>query len=233
MLLTPDGWLIALFGVTIFFAIWGGVGSQATVRLVTKKHKSLIAESHQLKEESNSKTINCYKLFSNYLYSYVKRFNLGAEERVSLYKTDMEMFSCIGRFSENEVFKSKPSRLYPKDQGCIAEAWKTGMFQDAGAPDPETDFNAWKEYNIQKFNFTDDQLNNIKMRSRAFYGIRLQNSQNVTIAVLVFESLKTNGVPFAKIRRFFKNHEITNLINLVESLENHIPSLEKAKSEGF
>jgi len=233
MLLTPDGWLIALLGVTMFFAIWGGAGSQATVRLVTKKHKSVIAENDQLKEESNSKTINCYKLFSNYLYSYVKRFSLGPEERVSLYKLDMEMFSCVGRYSENEVFKSKPSRLYPKDQGCIAKAWETGIFQDADAPDPDTNLNAWKEYNIQKFNFTDKQLNKIRMRSRAFYGIRLQNAQNITIAVLVFESLNTNGLPFGKLERFFKNHEITNLINLVESLENHIPSLEEAKLEGF
>jgi hypothetical protein len=233
MLWSYDGWLIALFAVTVICAIWGGLGSQAVVRLVTRKHKDVVDENDQLKEESNSKSINCYKLFSNYLYSYAKRFDLGSDERVSLYKLDMDMFSCIGRYSENEVYKSKPSRLYPKDQGCIAKAWETGSFQDANIPDPQVDLNAWKAYNIEKFNFTDEQLDNIRMRSRAFYGIRLQNAQNVTVAVLVFESLKANGLHFGRIQRFFKNHEVRNIVNLIESLENHMPSLEEARSEGF
>ncbi len=233
MLLSYEGWLITLFFLTVFCAVWGGVGSQATVRLVTRKHRDVIAENDQLKEESNSKSIDCYKVFSNYLYSYVQRFELGAEERISLYKIDMDMFSCVGRYSENELFKSKPSRLYPKDQGCIAKAWETGKFQDTNAPDPEMDLNAWKQYNMEKFNFTEEQINQIRMRSVAFYGLRLQNAQNATVAVLIFESLKANGLPFGKIQRFFKNHEVTNLVNLVESLEHHMPSLEDARSEGF
>jgi len=120
-----DGWLITLFVLTVFCAIWGGLGSQVTVRLVNRKHREVVAENDQLKEETNSKSINCYKVFSNYLYSYAQRFELGPNERVSLYKLDMDMFTCIGRYSENELFKSKPSRLYPKDQGCIAKAWET------------------------------------------------------------------------------------------------------------
>jgi hypothetical protein len=145
----------------------------------------------------------------------------------------MNMFSCVGRYSENELFKSKPSRLYPKDQGCIAKAWETGKFQDTSAPDPEADLAAWKQHNIENFNFTEEQIEKIRMRSRAFYGLRLKNAQNATVAVLVFESLKVNGLPFGKIERFLKDHEIRNLVHLVESLEHHIPSLEDARSEGF
>ena len=183
MLCNTDTWVIVLFCATVFCAIWGGVGSQATVNLVNRKHKEALDENGQLKEESNSKSINCYKLFTNYLYSYFRRFNLDSNERVSLYKLDMEMFSCIGRYSDNEVFKSKPNRLYPKTQGCIAKAWEIGKFEDANAPDPNTDLAGWKQYNIDKFNFDIDQLERIRMRSRAFYGIRLQNAQNITVAV--------------------------------------------------
>lgn len=233
MLMSYDDWLITLFCITVFCAVWGGAGSQATVRLVTRKYKEVVSENDQLKEESNSKSINCYRVFSNYLYSYAQRFQLGVDERVSLYKLDMEMFSCIGRYSENELFKSKPSRLYPKDQGCIAKAWETGSFQDTSAPDPDDDLGDWKQYNIDKFNFTEEQIENIRMRSRAFYGLRLQNSENETVAVLVFESLKVNGLPFGRIERHLKKHEIKNIVNLIESLEQHMPSLEDAKSEGF
>ncbi|WP_299948419.1 hypothetical protein [uncultured Microbulbifer sp.] len=233
MMMSYEGWLVTLFCAAVFCAIWGGAGSHATVRFVTRKHKDVVTENDRLKEESESKSINCYKLFSNYLYSYAQRFNLGAKERVSLYKLDMEMFSCIGRFSENELFKYKPSRLYPKDQGCIAKAWETGTSEDTSAPDPEDDLVAWAQYNIDKFNFTAEQIKNIKMRSRAFRGIRLNNSENITVAVLVFESLEQNGLPLAKISRFFKQHEVKNLVNLIESLKQHIPSLEGARSEGF
>ena len=233
MLMSYDGWLTTLFYITVFCAVWGGLGSHVTVRFVTRKYKQAVSENDQLKDESNSKSINCYRLFSNYLYSYVQKFGLGVEERVSLYKLDMEMFSCIGRYSENELFKSKPSRLYTKDQGCIAKAWEVGKIQDTSAPDPDDDLDKWKQHNIDKFKFTAEQIENIRMRSRAFYGLSLQNSENETVAVIICESLKVNGLPFGKIERYFKEHEIKNLVNLIESLEQHIPSLEDAKSEGF
>jgi hypothetical protein len=233
MLCSPDVWLLALFLVTIFCAIWGGLGSQLTVSLVTEKHRDILDENDQLKDEANSKHIDCYKLFSNYLYTYFTKFKLSSEERVSLYKLDMDMFSCIGRYSDNEVFKSKPNRLYPKYQGCIAKAWENGSFQDTDAPDPVSNLEAWKLYNIEKYDFTNDQIDRIRMRSRAFYGIRLKDAQNVTVAVLLFESLKVNGIPFGKIERYFKCHEIRNIVNLIESLGSHMPSLEEARSEGF
>ncbi|MDP1774167.1 MAG: hypothetical protein Q8L15_18015 [Methylobacter sp.] len=233
MLCNADTWLIVLFCVTVFCAIWGGVGSQATVSLVNRKHREVLDENEQLKEESNSKSINCYKLFTNYLFSYFQRFAFGPNERVSLYKLDMDMFSCIGRYSDNEIFKSKPSRLYPRNQGCIAKAWEIGNFQDTNAPDPTADLAGWKKYNIDNFNFDIGQIERIRMKSRAFYGIRLQNHQKITVAVLVFESLEPDGLPFGKIDRFFKNHEICTIVNLIESLEKHIPSLEDARAEGF
>lgn len=212
----------------------GGVGSHVTVRLVTKKHNEVIEENDVLREESNSKSINCYKLFSNYLYGYAEQFSLGPDGRVSLYKLDMDMFSCIGRYSDNEVYKSKPSRLYPKNQGCIAKAWETGSCQNTNAPDPEADFTAWKMHNVQNFNISDEQLDKIRMHSRAFYGIRLQNTDHNAVAVLIFESLKQNGLQLSKIQKHFhKNNEIRNIVNLIESLESHMPSLEEARSEGF
>jgi hypothetical protein len=233
MLCDAETWLIILFIVTVVCAMWGGIGSQATVSLVSHKYKEILEENEQLKDESNSKSINCYKLFTNYLYSYFRRFGLGPNERVSLYKLDMEMFSCIGRYSDNEVFKSKPNRLYPRTQGCIAKAWELGKCEDATAPDPNLDLAGWNQYNINKFNFDIIQLNQIRMKCRAYYGIRLQNAHNITVAVLLFESLNNNGLPFGKIQRFFEANEKRNIVNLIESVENHIPKLQDARAEGF
>jgi len=232
-LLGAEGWLIVLLIITAFCAIWGGIGSNVTVSLVKKKHKEVVEDNELLKQDRDSKSINCYRLFSKYLYGYYKRFGLTNNERVSLYKLDMDVFSCIGRHSDNELFKAKPNRLYPKDEGCIAKAWELGKIQNADAPDPKENMDAWVSYNVEKFNFTGDVLKKIKMKSRSFYGFRLRNMQNDTIAVLMFESLNPHGIKFEKLNRFFNDHEKGNITHLVESLENHIPSLELARSEGF
>jgi hypothetical protein len=233
MLFTTEQWLIVLLACTVFCAIWGGVGSNVTVSLIKKKHKEVVDDYELLKQDRDSKSINCYRLFSNYLYGYYERFELTSNERVSLYKLDMDRFSCIGRHSDNEIFKAKPSRLYPNNEGCIAKAWQIGKVQDASAPNPEDGLESWVSYNIDKFNFSEDVLMNIKMKSRSFYGFRLRNTQNETIAVLMFESLDPDGLKFGKFDRFFNEHEKKNITHLVKSLEKHIPSLEMARQEGF
>lgn len=233
MLFTTEQWLIVLLACTVFCAIWGGVGSNVTVSLIKKKHKEVVDDYELLKQDRDSKSINCYRLFSNYLYGYYERFELTSNERVSLYKLDMDRFSCIGRHSDNEIFKAKPSRLYPNNEGCIAKAWQIGKVQDASAPNPEDGLESWVSYNIDKFNFSEDVLMNIKMKSRSFYGFRLRNTQNETIAVLMFESLDPDGLKFGKFNRFFNEHEKKNITHLVKSLEKHIPSLEMARQEGF
>ena len=233
MLFTSEGWLIALLIFTVFFAIWGGIGSHATVYLVKKKYEQVSEKNEQLRHECNSKSINCYKLFSNYLYSYYEKFDFTVNERISLYKLDMHLFSCIGRYSDNEVFNAKPSLLYPNGEGCIFKAWQIGKIQDAGAPDSESNMADWISYHVEKFNFSEDVLKNIKMKSRSFYGFRLRNTQQKTIAVIIFESLNPNGIAFGKLDKFFNDCEKKNITRLIESLENHIPSLEMAKKEGF
>ena len=232
-LFTTEQWLMVLLVFTVFFTIWGAVGSNVTIWLIKKKHKEVVDDYELLKQDRDSKSINCYQLFSNYLYSYYERFELTSNERVSLYKLDMDRFSCIGRHSDNEIFKAKPSRLYPINEGCIAKAWQVGIINEAGAPNPEDGLENWVSYNINKFNFSEDVLMNIKMKSRSFYGLRLRDTQNEAIAVLMFESLDSEGLKFGKLKRFFNDRETKNITHLVKSLEKHIPSLEMARQEGF
>lgn len=233
LLCTAGSWLIIVLVISIVCLIWSSLGSHVTLSLLKRKCKDLYESHLSLKQESESKSINCYRLFSNWLYSYSNHLGLTVDERVSLYKLDMNLFSCIGRYSENELFNSKPTRFYPREQGGISRAWEVGAFQDTGAPDPEVDVQAWVNYNVKNYNFTEEELSNIRMKSRAFYGLRLKNSRNETIAVLLFESLKQNGLPFGKIGRLLNDQEKTNLTALIECLDEHIPTLESAREEGF
>ena len=233
LLCTTATWLIVVLVISVVCLIWGGLGSHVTLACLKRKRRDIYESYLSLKQESESKTINCYRLFSNWLYSYSNHLGLTVDERVSLYKLDMNFFSCIGRYSENELFNSKPTRFYPREQGGISRAWEVGRFQDTEAPDPEENMQAWVDYNVNEYNFTEEDLSNIRMKSRAFYGLRLKNSRNETIAVILFESLKPNGLPFGKLRKLLNEQEMTNLTALIESLNEHIPTLESAREEGF
>jgi hypothetical protein len=230
---TTSSWFLVLLALSVLCLIWGGVGSHVTLALIKKKFKALFGLNETLKQESESKSINCYRLFSNWLYSYSTHLRLTTGERVSLYKLDMNMFSCIGRYSENEIFNSKPTRLYPREQGGLSRAWEVGVFENTEFPDPEENLQAWTSYNMENYNFTKEELLNIRMKSRAFYGVRLKNYHNTTVAVILFESLKPNGLSFGKLKRLLNDQEKMNLTALIESLKEHIPTLEAAREEGF
>lgn len=227
-----DTWTLTFFVLTVVFAVWGGITSQATVHFVHEQYKKLLGEHNVLKGNFESNRIDCYELFSKYLYNIYRQLGLGVTDRVSLYKIDLSKYSCIGRFSDNQLYQSKPTRLYPAGQGFIETAWQVGTVEDANSPDPTTNWAGYVQYHA-KYGFTEEQLKALRMKSRSFFGLRLRDEQNQTIGVLMFESTKPNGLPFGKLRRFFNEHEIRNMFSLIKSLESHIPSIESAYSEGF
>lgn len=226
-------WLLVFLLVSTFCALWGGLGLGATVHFTTEKYKKLLANYLAVKNENESKTIDCFKLFSNYLYGLSTKLNFGTNERISIYKSDLERYSCIGRFSENGVYTEKSGRLYPATQGCIAKAWEIGTFTEGSSPDPITEWQKYVEYHTKKYSFTEDELKTLRMKSRSYYGIRLQNQQQKTVGVLILESTDAGGIPFGKIGKIITDVEKRHLSSLIESLESHMPSLERANAEGF
>ncbi|OBU20671.1 hypothetical protein [Photobacterium aquimaris] len=236
-----EEWFTALFISAFICAIWGGLGGHVTRSILKttyhrlkRENEQLQEDNQQLHEKSNSKTINCYDLFSRYIFNnYFSKFVLTSNERISLYKMDMDLFLCVGRYSDNEVYRTRPNRLYPRNIGCIEKIWQTGYFADVNPYSPEDDLPNWKMHNITEFSIDNETLDNIKMKSRALQGFRIQNNQKKTVAVLVFESINADGLKLSKIKRAMTDREKQNLCHLLESLENHMPSLEIASSEGF
>lgn len=228
-----DKWTITLLIVTILSAVWGGVASHVTIHFVKENYKKLLKKYSDLQSDYEGRSIDCYKLFSNYIYGLYLNLKLGTNERVSLYKLDLEKYSCIGRFSENEIYKGRPNRLYPKHQGCIAKAWEVGSVEDADSPDPESDWAKYVDHHTKKYGYSEEELKVLRMKSRSFFGIRIRNEQKKVMAVLMFESTLPNGLPFGKIKKLLNENEQKKLCSLIEALESHLPSLESANSEGF
>lgn len=220
------------------FAVILGLLPTFGFRYIQKQDKALIkkcqTENSELKNYLNNRELDTYSIFSSYLKTIFDDLKMTAEERVSLYKLDLDKFTCIGRYSDNEIYREKTHRLYPKNQGCIGQAWRTGAHEISNSPSFAEDEEGWYKYHCQTYDFSRSELLNIKMKSSSFQGIRLKDSQNdETIAVIVFESILKDGLKFGRITKYFNTHSKKALVGLVESLSAHIPTLEKAMEEGF
>lgn len=227
-------WFTLLFFTALGGVVWGSLGSYVTGSLLKKTYKRISQENEQLIAQNSSNSINCYKFFSQYIFNnYYTKLKLTTNERISLYRLDMELFSCVGRYSDNEHYKTKPDRFYPRNIGCIENVWETGYLQHVIPYDPRTSLPEWKKHNIDEFGFEEAVLDRMKMKSQSLQGFRIRNDKQETVAVLVFESTEKNGLKFEKIKTAMTNREIKNLCHMLESLESHMPSLEAAHSEGF
>lgn len=229
-----EDWFTLLFFTALVGVIWGSIGSYATGSLLKKAYKRISQENELLQAQNNSNSIDCYNFFSQYIYNnYFTNFKLSANERISLYKLDMDLFSCVGRYSDDELFKTKPDRFYPRNIGCIESVWKKGYFQHVIPHDPRVDLDAWNQHNINEFGFEIATLDRMKMKSQSLQGFRIKNDKQETVAVLIFESIEKTGLKFESIKGKMTSRELKNLCHMLESLDNHMPSLENAHSEGF
>jgi hypothetical protein len=222
-----------IFISAVLFAVAGSVGWYFGVRKLQQENAKLKKENLELTEEARSKSINTYEVFSNYLYAFGQKFGLNSTERISLYMLKMNHFSCIGRYSDNETFRAKPRRLYPVTQGSIGRAWQHGVDQVTESPVFAESPDEWIFFHKEKYGFTEEQLSKLTMKSASIFSKRLRNNKHETVGVLVVESMKNTGVPFGKLTKYFQSEEGGSIVNLIEALKSHVPSLEIAESEGF
>lgn len=226
-------WQFLLFGFAVFFGAWGGVAFKVSESLLKRRIREQDGQIEAMQELAESKELDSYEIFSGYLKCTSVDLGFSDRERISLYKLSMGVFSCIGRHSENEVFREKPERLYPKNRGCIGKAWEQGSYQVTNSPDSALDLDGWFSYHEKQYGYTHGELDSIRMKSSSFYGVRLKNSKDQAVAVIVFESLDKDGIKFGKLSRYFNPPMQKLLVGLIEALDRHIPSLEHAKKEGF
>ncbi|MEY2703757.1 MAG: hypothetical protein RLY43_2396 [Bacteroidota bacterium] len=222
-----------IFFVAIVFGVLSSSGCFLKQRRNKKIIENLQQENLNLENYIDNRELDTYSIFSAYLKTIYDDLKMTSEERVSLYKLDLNKFICIGRYSDNEIYREKTNRLYPKDQGCIGKAWEMGDDEVVDSPPFEESEEAWYQYHMNKYHFSRSELVNIKMKSCSFKATRLRNSQEQTIAVIVFESMMKNGVKFGTVTRYFSPHTRKALVGLIESLNAHIPELEMAMEEGF
>ncbi|MDD1793925.1 hypothetical protein LRP50_12345 [Enterovibrio sp. ZSDZ42] len=229
-----EQWFLGLFIIAVVTMLWGTFGLGYRHYLLKRIIALTDKENFELKQRLNSNTVDYYEFFSRFIFnSYYSALQLTSNERISLYRLDMDHFLCVGRYSDNEIYKQKPSRLYPKNQGCISRAWQIGSSQHVSKFCPESEIDQWVAEHVSDFGFEESTLREMTMKSRSLKCIRIQDANNNNIAVIAFESVNQDGLPIGKIERKMNERERKSLCHLLEALESHIPSLQNASSEGF
>lgn len=201
--------------------------------ILKRQNRKLKAENSNLQEKNFGMSIDCYEVFSKFLYSTFRKYSYGNTERISLYILDLDHFRCIGRYSDDEKYRERPTKMYLKEAGFIGKAWKSGEFSIAQLPDPTNDLDGWVNSNIIDTNITRATVECIGMRSRSFHCTRIKNSKSTSIAIIVFEST-CGTLPNEKtIKDDFGKNEARTIANLVDALKPHMVNLEFAKRQGF
>jgi len=149
--------------------------------------------------------------------------------RVTLYIHDkVDKFISFGRYSTNPKFRNPGRSEYPDDKGAISHAWNDG-WHFINNTEGGFDF---VNFNKNTYGLTADVLKKIKMKSRMYGAMRIDNQRGEQIAIILVES--TDGSRFLEdeLKSILK-HEITFISELIMQLKEYIPMSISAKEKGL
>jgi hypothetical protein len=179
-------------------------------------------------------------IWEGYLYTLAKSDPLNfcsnsCSERISLYKYEQENnhFVLLGRYSGNPEYDKKGRAIYKSDQGCIAKAWKDGMYFVNDYPCYDEDGEAYIARSCQD-GLTVKITRGLTMKSRLFFGYRLHNeSGRNPIAIVIIESTNPERYLEEELKEIFEGHTGQYLSKLTIAFSSMMPNIDQAKKAGF
>jgi len=182
---------------------------------------SLEKENEQFKSISETISENIKELFNGFLYKFsINKAEFDSTERVTLYiHNGNNLFIPFGRYSPNTKFAKSGRPTYPDNIGCIAKGWENGWHFDNDFPEEE------KEYLVKnKDNYEMDKqvVKRLKMQSKLFAVLRLDNSEGKSKAVIVAESTESKKYTEKQIKTILEEQK-EYLATIIDSLEQYIP----------
>jgi hypothetical protein len=224
-------------GILLFCAILTIVTSIISWA-VKPTHNALRARILQLEATLQSSRRDYFSIFDGLLMNLAHEMEFSFEERISLYLIDRSVFIMIGRYSKSPNYKTKGRGQYPKDQGCIGEAWSKGECFLAGTPSYADNKSAYVK-KMASYNIDEQTVDSLTMKSRSIAALAIRNRQGDSVeAVIVFESMKSNALNTRQIldkeRLLKETKAISKVIALfVETYRALEPNADYATTEGF
>lgn len=119
------------------------------------------------------------------IFNYLE---FGYEERITVYRYADSHFIPIGRYAKNIEYKKGGRDKYPYNEGFIGIAWQTGELIIENLPDPNKQFKGYIKQVQSKCTIDEKTVEEMRMKSRSYYCLNLENLSRDAIAVIVFES---------------------------------------------
>lgn len=169
-----------------------------------------------------------------YLWGIVENLEFAPTDRVTIYSHDDKLnhFVPLSRISSNPEFNKHGRNSYPDDEGYIGKTWRDGGFFIDNLPDWYEDK---KEYIrvTHKENFPKSLHNNLRMKSRLYFGWRISNSKNEEpLAVLIIESTEPQRWSNEQLKKYFVQ-EKKKFCNIFERVHKYFPEFSEAREKGF
>jgi hypothetical protein len=210
-------------------ALVGFLGAISVIFQVIRLEKfDSTVKNMQNLQDSIEKMLSGYdKLMEKQLSMLVGSIsNFGTGERISVYRYNedqgVEKFTLLGRHSKSPLHKKKVRLDYPRNMGILGTAWEKGeCFEEF--PDPNTEWSNFVRKH-QGFGYDEPSIRKLRMKTRTYAAIRLQDSNSNAVGVVLFESEKAGLIQTGGI---FEQRTISDLIfnsnegkQIIEFMEN-------------
>lgn len=157
---------------------------------------------------------------------------LGDTERVSVYKYSESQFWLLCRYSKNPEFAKRGRQAYPDDQGCIGEAWHYGESYVDDLPEPSSSHEYEERFRVQ-WHIPVEVTRNFRMKSRSYAALAIEDRSFRRVAVIVFESTRTNVLKLEGLKSVLDNTEGPRFAGFIDKVKPFEQSLLYARERGF
>ncbi|MBL4617751.1 MAG: LapA family protein [Robiginitomaculum sp.] len=172
-------------------------------------------------------------LFDGLLLNLSKKLNFkqGDQARISIYvheNSDGHFIPC-GRYSPNPELRKPGRTLYPDNQGCIAKGWQNGWHFDKDFPETSS---RHKSYCQSQYDIPKNTHDGMKMRSRVYAALRLDDLSGNPLAVMVIESKNSEQFDANQLQTDLESIAV-DFSQMISTLRQHIPSPSDATERGL
>ena len=209
------------FGALLFLI--GAIGTYQDQSKQNKKMNDLTSENSKHSEtksalntvqeeiqETKSQLIEKHnELVTTFLKGVFRQLELDTHARVSLYYEHDEEFYILARYSANPTYSKIHRQKFPLNQGVISKAWQHNCHEEINCPSAIDDFEAYKKYLEDTYQYETGKINALAMNSCRYYAKAIVDA-DVHIGVIVFESTQTNflGADLKdQVNSYCENHQ--------------------------
>jgi hypothetical protein len=231
----PYGWWLIGSSALLLIGNFSSFKQSQYVKTVENDSKNL-KETRIDKQEIRTKVceVELKTLIMMAGFEHSERISLFSFDRTNVASqgTDQEQgyFSNLAHYSLNPTFGGENIKIHPLGTGCLGIACENGECFVDNLPDPDQDEDQYFIQVRQKLKIPMRDLENLKMKSRSFYGY---TSGQISV-VIVFESTKPNGIDRIRMRTLMENSgTLIRLESLLNELSVPQPHPVKAANAGF